>query len=98
MLARLTGWPPPELFVMVSITSGTASASAASSRASAPVSMLPLNGRRSAGWSPSALGRSTARAPVNSMFARVVSKWVLFGMTRPGPAAAVNRIFSAARP
>ena len=29
--------------------------------------------------------RSTASAPVYSMFARVVSKWVLFGTTRPGP-------------
>ena len=42
--------------------------------------------------------RSTASAPVNSTFARVVSKWVLFGMARPGPAIVENRIFSAARP
>ena len=32
MLAMLTGWPPPELLVTVSITSGTASARSASSR------------------------------------------------------------------
>ena len=44
------------------------------------------------------MGRSTACAPVNSMLARVVSKWVLFGITRPGPPTTVNRIFSAARP
>ena len=42
--------------------------------------------------------RSTASAPVDSTFARVVSKWVLFGTTFPGPAIAENRIFSAARP
>ena len=30
--------------------------------------------------------RSTASAPVNSTFARVVSKWVLLGTTWPGPA------------
>ena len=47
---------------------------------------------------PSGMGRSTACAPVNSMLARVVSKWVLFGMTRPGPPVTVNKIFSAARP
>ena len=44
------------------------------------------------------MGRSTACAPVNSMLARVVSKWVLFGMTWPAPPVTVNRIFSAARP
>ena len=30
--------------------------------------------------------RSTASAPVYSTFARVVSKWVLFGTTLPGAA------------
>jgi hypothetical protein len=35
---------------------------------------------------------------VNSTFARVVSKCVLFGTIVPGPAIAENRIFSAARP
>ena len=42
--------------------------------------------------------RSTASAPVASTFARVVSKWVLFGITLPGPPMTENRIFSAARP
>jgi len=37
-------------------------------------------------------------APVCSMFARVVSKWVLLGNTLPGPPITENRIFSAARP
>ena len=50
------------------------------------------------GSSPSGITRSTASAPVNSTFARVVSKCVLFGTTLPGPPIAVNRIFSAARP
>jgi hypothetical protein len=39
-----------------------------------------------------------ASAPVNSMLALVVSKWVLFGITRPGPATTENKIVSAARP
>jgi selenocysteine lyase/cysteine desulfurase len=39
MLARLTGWPPPELFVTVSITSGTAAARSASSASSAATSL-----------------------------------------------------------
>ena len=42
--------------------------------------------------------RSTASAPVNSTFARVVSKWVLFGIAVPGRPIDANRIFSAARP
>jgi hypothetical protein len=60
--------------------------------------MVPLNGCSSDGTSASGIGRSTASAPVNSTFARVVSKCVLFGTTFPGPPIAVNRIFSAARP
>ena len=32
------------------------------------------------------------------MLARVVSKWVLLGITFPGPPSRVNRIHSAARP
>ena len=60
--------------------------------------MLPLNGWREDGTSASATGRSSASAPVNSTFARVVSKWVLFGIVLPGPPSALNRIFSAARP
>ena len=62
------------------------------------MSMFPLNGWMSDGWRPSAMTRSTASAPVNSTLARVVSKWVLLGMTLPGPPTAVYRIFSAARP
>ena len=50
------------------------------------------------GERPSAMTRSTASAPVNSMFARVVSKCVFDGMTLSGPPMTVNRIFSAARP
>jgi len=71
MLARLTGWPPPELLVTVSVTSGTAEACSASSRWSAATSMFPLKGCRSAGWRPSGMGRSTACTPVNSILARV---------------------------
>ena len=50
------------------------------------------------GRAPSAITRSTASAPVYSTLARVVSKWVLFGIALPGPPMAVKRIFSAARP
>jgi hypothetical protein len=35
---------------------------------------------------------------VYSTFARVVSKWVLFGIALPGPPMAENNIFSAALP
>ena len=65
---------------------------------SASMSMLPLKGCREAGTRASAIGMSRATAPLNSVLARVVSKWVLFGMTFPGPPSALNRIFSAARP
>jgi hypothetical protein len=41
---------------------------------------------------------SMASAPVASTFARVVSKWVLFGTTLPAPPMTEKRIFSAARP
>jgi hypothetical protein len=60
--------------------------------------MFPLNGCRDDGTRPSAITRSTASAPVNSTFARVVSKCVLFGTTLPGPPSTLKRIFSAARP
>ena len=62
------------------------------------MSMLPLNGWIVAGSWPSGITRSTASAPVASMLARVVSKWVLLGMTLPGPPTTLKRIFSAARP
>ena len=98
-LAIDTGWPPPELLVTVTKTTGMASRPRSAMRpSSAAASMFPLNGWIVAGWRPSAMGRSTASAPVNSTLARVVSKWVLFGTALPGPATTLNRIFSAARP
>ena len=46
-----TGWPPPELLVTVSITSGMRSRpTRAISSSSAATSMLPLKGCRVAGW------------------------------------------------
>jgi hypothetical protein len=51
-----------------------------------------------AGTSASGTGRSSASAPLNSTFARVVSKCVLFGIVRPGPPSTLKMIFSAARP
>ena len=65
---------------------------------SAATSMLPLNGwqrRRVAALGDHEVDRLGAGA---STLARVVSKWVLFGTTLPGPPRTVNRIFSAARP
>ncbi len=85
MFAIETGWPPPELLVTVSITSGIFSAPSRSIRASsASTSILPLKSRRACVSAASGMGRSTARAPVNSMLARVVSKCVLEGTTCPG--------------
>ena len=99
MFAMETGWPPPELLVTVSMTSGTSSApSVAISCSSAATSILPLNGSRACVSAAAGSGRSTARAPVNSIFARVVSKCVLLGTTWPGRHITVNRIRSAARP
>ena len=60
--------------------------------------MLPLNGCSDDGSRPSGITRSIASAPVASTFARVVSKWVLFGTTLPGPPMTEKRILSAARP
>ena len=73
---------------------GNIVARAASNRSSASTSMLPLNGCSFEGSRPSGITRSTASAPVNSTLARVVSKWVLFGTTRPGRPRTLNRIFS----
>jgi len=98
MFSIETGCPPPELFVTVTKTAGTSAARFASSSSSASMSMFPLNGWMRCGSRPSGITRSTASAPVASMFARVVSKWVLFGMTFPGPAMTEKRIRSAARP
>ncbi len=93
-----TGCPPPLLFVTVTITHGTSSPRSRSSRSSAAMSMLPLNGCSLRASCASAITRSSASAPVNSTFARVVSKCVLLGTTLPGPPSTVKRIFSAARP
>ena len=60
--------------------------------------MLPLKSSRACVSRASGMGRSTARAPVNSMLARVVSKCVLEGTTWPGLHITVNRMRSAARP
>jgi hypothetical protein len=93
-----TGCPPPELLVTVTNTTGTSAARAVSSASSAATSTFPLNGWIADGSRPSGMTRSTASAPVASTFARVVSKWVLLGITLPGPPMTEKRIFSAARP
>ena len=98
MFSRLTGWPPPELFVTVVMTSGTFPGLSASTRSSLSMSMLPLKGWRNSGSSPSAIGKSSAMPPRYSTLARVVSKWVLFGTMSPGFTIVPNRIRSAARP
>ena len=84
---------------MVTMTTGTFSGPRSRiSWSKAAISTFPLNGCKLAGSSPSAMTRSTASARVNSMLARVVSKWVLLGTTRPSPPITEKRIFSAARP
>ena len=93
-----TGCPPPELFVTVTMTSGTRSPSAFRVRSSAARSMLPLNGCTRAGTRPSATTRSRASAPSASTLARVVSKWLLLGTISPAFNTEWNRIRSAARP
>jgi hypothetical protein len=99
MFSRLTGWPPPVLFVTVTKTTGTFSGPRLAMKASrASRSMLPLNGCSTSGWVPSGMTKSAASAPVNSTLARVVSKWVLLGIAVPGPAMTLKRIFSAALP
>ena len=96
--SRLTGWPPAALLVMVHRTRGTRAPSAASSASSPARSMLPLNGCRLVGSAASGIERSTARAPVRSMLARVVSKWALLGTTLPAPPATSKSTRSLARP
>ena len=88
-----TGWPPPELLVTVTITSGTRAAVLGEQAPRAPSrSMLPLNGCTSArDRAPRGSTRSTASAPATSMLARVVSKWVLLGTTSPGCRIAVEQ-------
>ncbi len=63
MLAMETGWPPPELLVTVSMTSGMCSAPglAAISASSAATSMLPLKSSRAWVSAAAGMGRSTAR-------------------------------------
>ena len=70
----------------MSVMNTTGTSRSASTRRSASTSMSPLNGWREDGTSASGTGRSSASAPVNSTFARVVSKWVLFGIVLPGAA------------
>src|SRR5437773_3663955 len=90
-----TGWPPPELFVTVSITKGIFFAPSRSMvSASRAVSMFPLKGCTRAGSFASAMGRSSACAPTNSQFARVVSKCVLFGTTSPFLHITLNKMRS----
>ena len=89
-----TGCPAQELLVTVIITSGMCSRPFSLSRRSRAVMfMLPLKSFTSEGIRASFTGRSTASAPLNSMLARVVSKWVLLGMTFPLPAHDLEKDF-----
>ena len=94
-----TGWPPCELLVTVIMHSGMFAAPVlAMYSRSAAVFMFPLKSASTSGSIPSAVGRSSASAPENSILARVVSKWALLGMCLPWPPTIENRIRSAARP
>jgi hypothetical protein len=98
MFSRLTGCPPPVLFVIVSMPSGIRPWLRPQNTSSRPRSMFPLNGNEEAVSNASATTRSSASPPSYSMLARVVSKWLLLGMTDPGCTVISNRIRSAARP
>jgi hypothetical protein len=97
-LASDTGWPPPELLVMVSSTSGTrARPSSPRARSSASTSRLPLNGWR-AGVARLGDRQVAPLGAACSTCARVVSKSVLLSTTSPGFATEAKRMCSAARP
>ncbi len=100
MFSIETGWPPPR--VVRDGDHAQRDVRRARLRAMnsprAAVSRLPLKSAMPSGSVPSAMGRSTASAPENSMLARVVSKWELLGMCLPWPPTMENRIRSAARP
>jgi hypothetical protein len=97
--SRLTGCPPPELFVIVSITSGMRSRpTSANTRSSLAMSMFPLKGMSTVGSYASSITQFTATPPLCSMFARVASKWMLLGTWSPFLTTVVNNRFSATRP
>ncbi len=56
---------------------------------------VAFEGMDQSGWRPSAMTRSSASAPVFSMCARVVSKWVLEGMMSPGRPITGKDVFCA---
>ena len=74
LLAIATGWPPPPLLVIVTITNGTLPACSSRHLSSASRSMFPLNGCIAARSRDSSHGKSSALAPEASILARVVSK------------------------
>ena len=98
MLVSETGWPPPELLVTVSTTSGTRPAFSPSHPPRRSMSILPLKGWSHVGSSPSGITKSSASAPEASILARVVSKWVFPGIASPSPPTSPKRMRSAARP
>ncbi len=98
-LAIETGCPPPVLLVMVIMPKGILAAPFFwIHRSSLSRSIFPLKGASKAGSNPSSQTKSTAWAPANSIFARVVSKWLLLGITSPGLTWVWARMPSAARP
>ena len=82
-----TGWPPPELLVTVSITSGMRlaaySVDQGFERGDIHVALKRSGARGLAAFGGEQID---GFAPVNSTLARVVSKWVLLGMTVAFPA------------
>ncbi|MPN21648.1 hypothetical protein SDC9_169028 [bioreactor metagenome] len=94
-----TGCPPPLLFVMVSIPIGIRSLPYFLIVSSSLLrSIFPLKSAITSGLTPSAVGKSTGIAPMNSKLPRVVSKCVLFGTTLSALATTLNKTFSAALP
>ena len=94
-----TGWPPPPLLVMVTMTIATRAPSEESRICCNDArSTLPLNGAGSSRSRASGHGMSRASHPASSMLARVVSKCVLLSDSWPGRNSVENRIRSAALP
>ena len=97
--ARLTGCPPPELFVTVTMMSGMFSAPyVAMADSSLAISTFPLNGASSAGSNASSTTQSTGIAPFAKTCALVVSNGMLKRMYCPFFTSVPKTMFSAARP
>ena len=98
ILAMDTGWPPPELFVIVNITSGIFSAPPARSVRPARHVHVSFEWMQVAGLLGFRDRNVHGGGAHKFTLARVVSKCVLFGTMSPFLHITLNRMRSAARP